>query len=55
MTATRSTQPESARPESTLSEPVTVPPFAVISGAQVQHALRGREKEIVAMVEEAYR
>ena len=27
-----------------MSEPITVPPFAVISGAQVQRALHGREK-----------
>lgn len=32
-----------------------VPPFAVITGAQVQHALRGREKDIVAVIENAYR
>src|SRR5580704_1951684 len=34
---------------------VAVPPFAVISGAQVQHALRGRESQIVSLVEAAYR
>ncbi|MBO0833501.1 MAG: 2,3-diaminopropionate biosynthesis protein SbnB [Actinobacteria bacterium] len=34
---------------------VTVPPFAVISGAQVQHVLRGREKELVALIETTYR
>jgi ornithine cyclodeaminase len=34
---------------------VAVPPFAVISGAQVQRALHGREKEIVELVETAYR
>jgi N-[(2S)-2-amino-2-carboxyethyl]-L-glutamate dehydrogenase len=33
----------------------TVPPFAVISGAQVQHALAGREKQIVELVEATYR
>ncbi|HKS48246.1 MAG TPA: 2,3-diaminopropionate biosynthesis protein SbnB [Amycolatopsis sp.] len=38
-----------------LAEPVTVPPFAVISGAQVRQALHGREPEIVAVVEETYR
>jgi ornithine cyclodeaminase len=32
-----------------------VPPFAVISGAQVREALEGRETEIVALVEETYR
>ncbi len=36
-------------------EPLTVPPFAVISGAQVQHALRGRENQIMALVEATYR
>ncbi|MGW7369962.1 2,3-diaminopropionate biosynthesis protein SbnB [Streptomyces sp. NPDC054841] len=38
-----------------MSEPVTVPPFAVISGAQVQHALKGREEQIVQLVEATYR
>ena len=33
----------------------TVPPFVVISGAEVQRALEGREKQIVEMVEETYR
>ncbi|GAA3431748.1 2,3-diaminopropionate biosynthesis protein SbnB [Kutzneria kofuensis] len=32
-----------------------VPSFAVISGAQVRQALRGREKQIVELVEAAYR
>ena len=32
-----------------------MPPFAVISGAQVQQALQGREKEIVELVEATYR
>ncbi|MFE9610631.1 2,3-diaminopropionate biosynthesis protein SbnB [Streptomyces sp. NPDC006012] len=32
-----------------------VPGFAVISGAQVQQALAGREKEIVELVEQTYR
>ncbi|MFE6702354.1 2,3-diaminopropionate biosynthesis protein SbnB [Streptomyces sp. NPDC057718] len=32
-----------------------VPPFAVITGAQVQDALRGREKDIVSVIENAYR
>jgi ornithine cyclodeaminase len=31
------------------------PPFSVISGAQVQQALQGREKEIVDIVEATYR
>jgi N-[(2S)-2-amino-2-carboxyethyl]-L-glutamate dehydrogenase len=33
----------------------TGPAFAVISGAQVQRVLRGREREIVELVEAAYR
>ncbi|MCZ1011773.1 2,3-diaminopropionate biosynthesis protein SbnB [Streptomyces lydicus] len=35
--------------------PLTVPPFAVISGGQVQTALQGREKHLVEVVEETYR
>ena len=34
---------------------ITVPPFAVIPGAQVQHALEGSEQRIVALVEATYR
>jgi 2,3-diaminopropionate biosynthesis protein SbnB len=34
---------------------VTVPPFAVIPGAQVQRALRGRETQVVTLVEATYR
>jgi N-[(2S)-2-amino-2-carboxyethyl]-L-glutamate dehydrogenase len=37
------------------SEPIAAPAFAVIPGAQVQRALQGREKEILALVEAAYR
>jgi len=40
---------------SAISGPLTVPPFAVISGAQVQRALQGREQEIVELVEATYR
>ena len=40
---------------SAISDPLTVPPFAVISGAQVQGALQGQEKEIVELVEATYR
>lgn len=36
-------------------EPRPVPSFAVISGAQVQKALEGREKQIVDVVEDTYR
>lgn len=35
--------------------PAPVPSFAVISGAQVQQALHGREREIVDLVEATYR
>lgn len=45
----------SEAPESTLPAPLTVPPFAVIPGAQVQRALHGREKQIVELVEATYR
>jgi 2,3-diaminopropionate biosynthesis protein SbnB len=50
MTATLSavTAPDGA-------EPATVPPFAVISGAQVKSALQGHEKEIVELIEATYR
>ena len=50
MTTIHSTATESAS-----SEPITVPPFAVISGAQVQRALRGRENQIMELVEATYR
>ncbi|MFD4231136.1 2,3-diaminopropionate biosynthesis protein SbnB [Streptomyces sp. NPDC058545] len=50
MTAVASTATESA-----LSARITVPPFAVISGAQVQRALHGREKRLVELVEATYR
>src|ERR1700720_1501629 len=33
----------------------SVPSFAVISGAQVQHSLQGREKQIMEMIETTYR
>jgi N-[(2S)-2-amino-2-carboxyethyl]-L-glutamate dehydrogenase len=36
-------------------EHALVPPFAVISGAQVQRVLQGQEKEIVELVEATYR
>ncbi|MFE1310692.1 2,3-diaminopropionate biosynthesis protein SbnB [Streptomyces sp. NPDC058755] len=44
-TATRRTHPDGA----------PAPTFAVISGAQVQQALSGREKQIVELVEATYR
>ena len=37
------------------TDALTVPPFAVISGAQVQQALQGRERQIVELVEATYR
>ena len=36
-------------------ERASVPPFAVISGAQVQRALQGREREVMGLVEDTYR
>jgi ornithine cyclodeaminase len=38
-----------------MKEQLTVPPFAVIPGNQVQQALQGNEKEIVEVVEATYR
>jgi N-[(2S)-2-amino-2-carboxyethyl]-L-glutamate dehydrogenase len=35
--------------------PASPPPFAVISGAQVQQALQGSEKQIVELVEATFR
>ncbi|MFF3333196.1 2,3-diaminopropionate biosynthesis protein SbnB [Streptomyces sp. NPDC002888] len=40
---------------SATTEPHAVRPFAVISGAQVQQVLQGREKQIVELVEATYR
>jgi N-[(2S)-2-amino-2-carboxyethyl]-L-glutamate dehydrogenase len=37
------------------SGPVTVPPFAVVSGGQVQRVLQGREKQVMEVVEATYR
>jgi N-[(2S)-2-amino-2-carboxyethyl]-L-glutamate dehydrogenase len=37
------------------AEPKTVPPFAVIPGAQVQQVLQGKEKQVVELVEQTYR
>jgi 2,3-diaminopropionate biosynthesis protein SbnB len=48
-----STHPASA--ESAVSDSPSMRPFAVISGAQVQRALQGQEKEIVELVEATYR
>jgi N-[(2S)-2-amino-2-carboxyethyl]-L-glutamate dehydrogenase len=38
-----------------MSEPLTVPPFAVIPGVQVQDVLHGREKQVVELIETTYR
>ena len=38
-----------------MNTPLMPPPFAVVSGAQVQATLAGREQEIVDLVEAAYR
>jgi N-[(2S)-2-amino-2-carboxyethyl]-L-glutamate dehydrogenase len=49
MTATHATT------DTNHGESGTVPPFAVIAGAQVSRALHGRENEIVRLVERTYR
>ncbi|MFI8992493.1 2,3-diaminopropionate biosynthesis protein SbnB [Streptomyces sp. NPDC053542] len=41
--------------ETTGQGPKRVPPFAVVSGSQVQRALRGRERQLVDLVEATYR
>jgi ornithine cyclodeaminase len=46
---------ESGVAESAPPETIGVPPFAVISGGQVRHALRGREYQITKLVEDTYR
>jgi len=50
MTAVRAPEPAPG-PE---AGPLSVPPFAVVSGAQVRQALKGREKEVVELVEATY-
>jgi 2,3-diaminopropionate biosynthesis protein SbnB len=50
MTTTGSTAAQSAK-----SEPITVPQFAVIPGAQIQRVLRGRQNQVVKLVEATYR
>ncbi|MFF2409586.1 2,3-diaminopropionate biosynthesis protein SbnB [Streptomyces sp. NPDC058092] len=50
MTTVDSTARESAR-----VAPITAPPFAVISGAQVRRTLHGCEKRITELVEATYR
>lgn len=49
------TTTESAANTDIDTEPITVPPFAVIPGAQVQQVLQGRENQIIDLVEATYR
>jgi len=46
---------ESAAKSTTEPAPLTVPPFSVIPGAQVQQVLQGRESQIIDLVEATYR
>jgi N-[(2S)-2-amino-2-carboxyethyl]-L-glutamate dehydrogenase len=55
MTALPSTATEPARSGPGSFEPGTSPTFAVVSGAQVQRVLRGREQQTVELIEAAYR
>jgi N-[(2S)-2-amino-2-carboxyethyl]-L-glutamate dehydrogenase len=55
MSDSRPAATDSAMSQDTDPGQVTVPPFAVVSGGQVQHALRGKEKKIVDLVEATYR
>ncbi|MFF3907909.1 2,3-diaminopropionate biosynthesis protein SbnB [Streptomyces sp. NPDC001848] len=45
----------SPAPRLTPSDTLKVPPFAVVSGAQVRRVLQGREQHIVELVQAAYR
>ncbi|MEU1616744.1 2,3-diaminopropionate biosynthesis protein SbnB [Streptomyces sp. NPDC008238] len=49
------TSNRSAAKGSAPAGPLAVPPFAVVPGVQVQHALHGREKQITELVETTYR
>ena len=55
MTSVSSPAPGSLAAGSQVAEPVTVPPFAVIPGAQVRRVLAGREQQVVDLVEATYR
>ena len=56
MTAGDSAAPAGATSDAALPAMVgAVPPFSVISGAQVRQALHGREKQIVELIEATYR
>jgi ornithine cyclodeaminase len=46
---------DSADRQSASSLPAAAPPFAVIPGVQVQRTIQGRQREIVELVEAAYR
>ncbi|HKE63212.1 MAG TPA: 2,3-diaminopropionate biosynthesis protein SbnB [Micromonosporaceae bacterium] len=46
---------ETAAGQGSTNRRSAVPPFAMVSGAQVQQVLDGREKEIVSLVEATYR
>ncbi|MEV7525394.1 2,3-diaminopropionate biosynthesis protein SbnB [Streptomyces sp. NPDC091371] len=55
MTASRPSAALSPIPDPKAGPPPTaVPPFAVISGAQVQHILQGRERQIMELIEATY-
>jgi ornithine cyclodeaminase len=41
-------------PTEPTTKPITVPPFAVIPGAQVQHTLHDRENQIIKLIETTY-
>ena len=53
----RSAQPAATAPATEPGTPgrLTVPPFAVIPGGQVQQALAGRERQVAELVEATYR
>ncbi len=55
MSQLRSGTTDSAISNDAVPAQVGVPPFAVISGGQVKHALQGKEKKVVELVEETYR
>lgn len=55
MISQRSSTPQAAQAPSGTPQPATVPPFAVISGAQVQQVLQGREGAIVELIADTYR
>lgn len=55
MTVSRPTTTQSPMSDPTAAPPpIAVPPFAVISGAQVQHTLQGKEQQIMELIEATY-